>query len=76
MSLNVDILCQELKGVKWFKLGLKLKLSADDLKVIEHDHQDTDRRRIEMFIEWLRQEVNPSWLKIITALKEMSEKHL
>ena len=74
--LKVDLLLQELKNVEWDTLGTYLGLSQSEIRDIEHDHQNTGRRRIVMLDLWVRKEENPSWVKIIAALEKMSETRL
>ena len=82
--LKVDILpialgefLRELEDVDWYILGRHLELSQSELSEIELNHQNnTGRMRIAMFDRWLRKEENPSWEKIIAALKEMHENKL
>ena len=57
-------------------LGTYLGFSQSEIREIEEDYHSTYRRRMEMLDKWLRKEVNPSWMKIVTALKKMSELNL
>ena len=74
--LDTGLLVRELKDVEWDTLGTYLGLSQGEIREIEHDHQNTGRRRIVMFDKWSRQEENPSWEKITAALKDMGENNL
>ena len=74
--LDTGLLVRELKDVEWDTLGTYLGLSQGEIREIEHDHQNTGRRRIVMFDKWSRQEEDPSWEKIIAALKDMGENNL
>ena len=74
--IKVDLLLQELKNVEWDTLGTYLGLSQSEIRDIERDHQNTGRRRSEMFDLWLRKGENPSWVKIIAALEKMTETRL
>ena len=74
--LDTGLLVRELKDVEWDTLGTYLGLSQGEIREIEHDHQNTGRRRIVMFDKWSRQEENPSWEKMIAALKDMGENNL
>ena len=75
-SLETSLLVRELKDVEWDTLGTYLELSQGEIREIERDHQNTGRRRIEMFEKWLSKEENPSWEKMIAALKDMDENSL
>ena len=75
-SLETSLLLRELKDVEWDTLGTYLGLSQGEIREIERDHQNTGRRRIEMFEKWLSKEESPSWEKVIAALKDMDENSL
>ena len=75
-SLETSLLVRELKDVEWDTLGTYLGLSQGEIREIERDHQNTGRRRIVMFEKWLSKEENPSWEKMISALKDMDENSL
>ena len=74
--LDTGLLVRELKDVEWDTLGTYLGLSQGEIREIEHDHQNTGRRRIVMFEKWSSKEENPSWEKMIAALKDMDENNL
>ena len=76
-SLTVDQLVQELNEVtEWQILGKFLGLSMSVIKEIDQDCHDTASKRLAMFDKWLRNEVNPSWEKVVEGLKKMSELRL
>ena len=76
-SPTVDQLVQELNEVtEWQSLGNFLGLSMSVIKEIDQDCHDTASKRLAMFDKWLRNEVNPSWEKVIEGLKKMSELRL
>ena len=76
-SLTVDQLVQELNEVtEWQSLGNFLGLSVSVIKEINQDCHDTASKRLAMFDKWLRNEVNPSWEKIVEGLEKMSELRL
>ena len=76
-SLSIDLLLGELSGVtEWYTLGVFLKLSENEIKEIEQDHDGTARRRMAVLSKWLKKEVDPSWQVIIAALEKMSETSL
>ena len=68
------LLVQELKAARWHTLGMYLGMTEDEIREIEQDHPgDTARRRVAMLDKWLKKEENPSWIRVIEALEEMSE---
>ena len=76
-SLTVDQLVQELNEVtEWHILGNFLGLSTSVIKEIDQDCHDTASKRLAMFDKWLRNEVNPSWKKVVKGLEKMSELRL
>ena len=76
-SLTVDQLVQELNEVtEWQSLGNFLGLSMSVIKEIDQDCHDTASKRLAMFDKWLRNEVNPSWKKVVKGLEKMSELRL
>ena len=82
--LKVDILpnllgeyARELEDVDWRILGTHLGLKQSELREIQLDQQNnTGRMRIAMLDKWFSKEENPSWEKIIAALKEMHKTSL
>ena len=52
----------------WFKLGIYLGISYSELKIIEVQHHDPHRCRMEMLQAWLNN-YQPSWSAVIEALK-------
>ena len=77
-SLHVKDLVQDLKCIesRWDILGMQLGFSQDEIRVIKCDCRENERQAMSMYDKWLRKEVNPSWIKIITALEEMAEMSL
>ena len=76
-SPTVDQLVQELNEVtEWQSLGNFLGLSMSVIKEIDRDSHDTASKRLAMFDKWLRNEVKPSWEKVIEGLEKMSELRL
>ena len=75
---TIELLAQELNKVaKWQTLGTNLGMAPCEITVIEQDHPgDTARRRTTMLDKWLRKEENSSWMSVIEALENMSEKSL
>ena len=55
---------------KWFQLGRYLQLDRELLRGIKSDNSDDIASCRDMFTEWLvRPELQPSWKKLIEALK-------
>ena len=76
-ALSINLLVEELSGVtEWCTLGLFLRLTENEIKEIEQDHEGTARRRMAVLNKWLKKETDPSWLIIISALEKMSEMSL
>ena len=76
-ALSIDFLVEELSGVtEWYTLGVFLRLTENEIKEIEQDHDGTARRRMAVLNKWLKKETDPSWLIIISALEKMSETSL
>ena len=75
---TIELLTQELNKVpKWQDLGTNLGMAPCEIKEIEQDHPgDTARRRMAMLDKWMRKQENPSWMSVIEALENMSEKSL
>ena len=76
VQTTINVLFRELNDVEWEILGTHLGFSQSEIRDIERDHQNTARRRIVLFDLWLKKEQDPSWVKMIAALEEMSENNL
>jgi len=60
--------------VNWHQLGIKLGLQPAQLSQIESQHSvDIERRRVEVFVLWLKGNPGASWRHIVTALREMGD---
>lgn len=71
---KVDLLTfqNELKSVArhWHKIGLQLQVSESTLKAIRIVHwKNYDTCLGEICMEWLKKEPNPTWNKVVRALK-------
>ena len=53
----------------WKQLALELSLSAEDVDVIDINHDDVNDKCYEMFNTWLRQTCDPCWCQVANALK-------
>ena len=63
-----------LKILKWFNLGLRLKIDEHNLKKIRIDNPgDTDACSCEMFSQWLAQSEDASLEQLIEALCDVNE---
>ena len=73
-ALNVKNLSSELSLVNWHQLGIKLGLQPAQLSQIESQHPvDIERRRVDVFVFWLKGNPGASWRHIVTALRKMGE---
>ena len=58
---------------EWFNLGVALGLSYDTLREIEMNYpRDSFRCSAETVIIWLRKSPNPSWKRLVSALRSPS----
>ena len=60
----------------WHSLGVKLNLQGYQLREIERNYDENNRRKNEVLDLWLRNTRNPSWEPVVQALYEMKEKVL
>ena len=60
--------------VKWFSIGLQLKIRPATLKTIESSHPNSnmDRMFSDMMDEWLRIADKPTWDVIVVVLRSRS----
>ena len=54
---------------KWFDIGIQLKLTPSNLKMIEADYKKVEDCCREMLHTWLTQEPEPTWAALVEALK-------
>ena len=60
-------------AAQWFNLGLALRLSHGKLTQIESNHsKDSLRCLTETVNAWLQNSSNPSWKKLVAALRSPS----
>ena len=58
-----------LKVIYWFEIGLYLGLEKSELATIEHDNpKDTRTCAMKMFIQWLDNDKEPSYARLMDAL--------
>ena len=55
--------------MKWFYIGMKLKVKVEDLYAIEATKTNMDDRLLEMIKIWLHKGTNKTWQTVITALE-------
>lgn len=55
----------------WHKFGIQLKIKPHVLNRIDKDYTDTSRKFSEMLQHWLRNESEPSWIKVYVALNRI-----
>lgn len=66
-----------LKGVSdWVELGIQLDVEMQQIKEIEDQYRYSPRCKIELLGYWLTNEHEPSWDKLVTALKNMDKRSI
>jgi len=61
----------------WYRLGLDLGVSADELDVIEKNYpRDNHMCKVKMFGTWLRMDTNASYRKLARALVTTGKKNI
>ena len=55
--------------VKWFCIGMGLRVKIEDLDAIEATKEDMDDRLLEMIKIWLKKGTDKSWQTVIAALE-------
>ena len=58
---------------QWFSLGIQLSVPIADLKKIDINYSDLDRKKAEMLFKWQRLRKGVSWLSLIRALNGLEE---
>ena len=78
-EVTVKLLDEELKEVSdWYGLGLHLHIPTAELDFIRYEPRlcrIQDRKR-EMFSVWMRKISEPSWPRVVKALKEIGQERL
>ena len=59
--------------IDWFYLGMCLDVPLPTLLTIKKDLRNTDECRTRMLEAWMNQEEEPTWSKIVAALREMKK---
>ena len=70
-----DVISELHEVTDWFYLGMCLGIPTSVLQSIKQDYRDTDGRKREVFLSWMNLE-EPTWSKIVRALREMGKKAL
>ena len=71
---NLRDLLNNVKTTKWYRLGLELGISSDELDIIQK-HEVEDRLRL-MFQKWLQVCEDHSWRMVCNALRTIGENSL
>ena len=72
----MEELLDNVKTVKWFRLGLKLGIERYDLDVIESNQKlDAKGALWDVLRQWLKECETPSWEIVIRAMREIGEKN-
>ena len=73
VAVTIKALTFELRDVdEWFDLGIQLRISSPQLKIIRKDHRDqTDDCKTTMLEMWLNQTPNASWSTVVEALQRI-----
>ena len=64
------------KAAKWNFLGIQLGLSPDELDIIRANSQDVEECLRKVLQKWYDKTLNPTWQKIIAALRALGELRL
>ena len=59
---------------KWYNLGILLTLNHRLLNDVEKNYKNEERCCIIMFGEWLMQNMDASWSKLVDALRDKAVK--
>ena len=55
--------------VKWYCIGMRLKVKIEDLDAVEATKANMDDRLLEMIKIWLQKGTNKTWQTVIAALE-------
>ena len=58
---------------QWFSLGIQLSVPIADLKKIDANYSDLDRKKAEMLFKWQKLGKGVSWQSLIRALNGIEE---
>ena len=61
--------------MKWFYIGLGLKVKLGDLEAVEATKANMEDRLLEMIKAWLRKGTNKTWQTVIEALETKAVGH-
>ena len=64
--------------VEWFSLGVKLDIPPGKLEEIRHNPTlcGIQQFRMEMFCEWIKRQLEPSWSHVVNALMKIGRASL
>ena len=72
--LDINEVVKKLTDVdQWFSLGIQLSVPIADLKKIDINYSDLDRKKAEMLFKWQRLGKGVSWQSLIRALIGIEE---
>ena len=72
--LDINEVVKKLTDVnQWFSLGIQLSVPIADLKKIDINYSDLDRKKAEMLFKWQRLGKGVSWQSLIRALNGIEE---
>ena len=60
--------------IKWFDLGLHLRLSYNDLTTVKTDHPDSNRCLQECLASWLKSDTAATWDTLANAVSATGDK--
>ena len=66
---KLAFLCEHVRTVKWFQLGIQLEVDTVSLKEIHQEYSDVNEKRTKMYDEWLRTKPEASLVQLINALR-------
>ena len=65
-------LCEHVRTLNWYQLGLQLGIDSIDLGQITRDNKSEDMKRTRMFEAWLRTNPKASVRQLVEALRSNS----
>ena len=66
-----DLAIIPIQDTQWYNLGIRLGVRHDVLDSIEANYSNPNRRKRQMFKQWLEITPNPSWNTLLAALDEI-----
>ena len=68
-----DLSNEVVKVTDWHTLGIRLEVEDHELKVIQEQYDDPQRRKNEVLSRWLHKGNNCTWRKVVEVLMQMGE---